>query len=226
MEVLLGVLGVLVVCAFAAALLALPHFIEAVVHAHAPSVVGALALAPFGARDLPAEARPTLRVGDGYRGTKDVAAPGLEPGIWVIGPADAAHTRLTIVSERSALVTVMAEPRGPLARVPRALGTIRIDCVALGDRRRLLARVVPASLGLPLAIPGYRLALALLDGGGELGASMRVAVPVGLVVLLVWSAILWSLRSPRMRGSVAAAIDVLEKQLVASAGAAAARADS
>jgi hypothetical protein len=215
MDGLLVFLGLVVVALFACTLLAVPHVIEGIVHLYAAPGVGALAFVPFGKRDLPASVHAKVPVSDGYRGTKSVTAPGFEEGRWLLSldGEETRRLRVTVTDGATAFVTVIARRRRPLAHIERALATVRIRLVDVGEGRRLQASILPGNLGLPLAIPGYAIVPPLFDGGRGVGDALVSTLPVTLVVALLWHAVWWGLHHAQIHASVDRAMDLLERQL-------------
>lgn len=210
MDVILAVLGMVLVVVFGITVLAFPHLLEGVVHAYLAPTVGALAFVPFGRRDV-GGAGATRQVADGYRGTRTVEAPGLEEGRWLrVLPDPRRSVRITIPDPRTAYVTVLARRRFPVSSIERGVATLRIQVVDVGDGRRLVARLIPGNLALPLSIPVYA---ALASGGSYVLLTIVGSLPTAAAVLVVWQIGWWFFHVQQLREARDYAMSFLEQKL-------------
>lgn len=217
MNLLFLVLVVVVVGVPVATALALPHWLEGVLHLYAPQVVGRLAFSDLATRTLSDRTVPVpVTVPDGYRTTKqlEMVQPGFAPGVWVVGPAEQPHSRITVIDPRVAYVSVLpSSPR--FAWIPRAIATVRVQLVDGSEGRTLEAKALPAVLGMTLSIPAYALLFQVGRGGN--GGSMIAWVTIGMLVTAAVAAIRWSTwRDDALRKTVNA-LEVLENQLADAA---------
>jgi hypothetical protein len=178
------------------------------------------ALLPFGRRELPANVGNARAVTDGYRGTRNVEPPGFRKGTWTLAPTEGdGRIRLVVRDARTALVTVMARPRKPVAHIARALATVRIRLVDASGGRRLEARVLPANLSVPFAIAGYPALLMLESRGYDAPNVFAAALLPAIALGGVWHGIWWAFHHAQIRASVDRAMDDLEAQLTEQASA-------
>jgi hypothetical protein len=209
-------LGAIIVCLMAVTLMALPHLLEGIVHLHAAPWLAALAAVPVGTRDLPDGLGASLHTADGYRSTKSVEAPGFRTGDWRVALDDgSASLRMSVRDARTAVVTVPARARWPFRHIERAMGTIRVRLVDVGQARRLQAHVAPASLCVPLAIPAYA-ALSAALGGSSILWALEGSFLTTVVVFVLWTALWWAFHGSKLREGAALAMRDLEGHLASA----------
>lgn len=215
MEILLLPLAVLVFGVPLGIAFALPHWLEGVLHLYAPHLTGPMAFSALADHPLPESTTPPPKtVPDGYRSTKQVARerPGFSPGIWVVGPSEKPHTRITVVGPRVAYLSVLPSSTR-FAWIPRAIATVRVRLIDGTDGPVLDARALPACFGVPLSVPVYVALLAVIQGFDDVPTLLVYAL-VGTVVAGAFALLRWASWRDDVFVKTQNALEVLEHQLV------------
>lgn len=207
--VALLVLGVVVVGVCAA------HVAEGVAHLYLPSSFAPLAFLQLPSHDVAPVEHERKIEGEGYREVREVPVepPGFEPGVWVVGPSEKPHSRVTVTSPRTAIITVLASGGPPPFRgFTRAIATVRVRCVDTKQGRELEAHALPTCFGVPLSFPLYHGVSALI-GAALSPAEMFPSIVTGAIALVVFSPSYWVISRAEIAERTENALEMLEAQL-------------